>query len=160
VCNKCLKVKSDTQQEELYFRDNRFREYSIKCSNLLMKFQNHLKIYESRKHKKGDYVCWYVGFSDIPNEKICFILRFEIRNKDIYIYFQSSGNVPKEALQHGEKADPHTGWLLVKYHKYKEHQLIAMINGYLRNVKRNWLDVEKHCQKRRPCENIKRKIID
>jgi hypothetical protein len=149
-------VKSDTQFEEWYFGNDRYRDYSIKCSDLLTKFEN-LKTYESRKHRKGDYVCWYVSFSDTSDEKICFIIRFEVRHSDICIYFQSSENVPKEALKHGEKADRHTGWLLVKYSNYRENELIVMIEGYLRNVKKNLLDVEKHCQKRRPCQNIKKK---
>ena len=153
MCNECLEIKSDTLFEEWYFENNLYREYAIKCKALLDKMVS-LKPYEARKHKKGKYVCWYVGFKDNHEEKICLILRPEIRKSDICFYFQSPKNVSKDTLKHGEKANS-IGWLPVKYNNYKENELIKMIKGYLKNVKENWEEVEKSCQKRRPCENQK-----
>lgn len=152
MCNDCLKIKSDTPFEEWYFKNDRYRDYAVKCKELLANFGQVLKLYESRKHKTGDYVCWYFGFKDNYEERICLILRPEIQPSDISFQFQSAENVPKDTLRHGEKEKSHTNWLHVMYSGYEENELIKMIAGYLENIKKNWLDVEKHCQKRRPCE--------
>jgi len=155
----CRKIEPNTPFSDYYYfedGDEQYRENAVRCKNLLDKL-NELQIYESRKHT-WNYVCWYVSFKSLYEKKICLILRFEIRKTNICIYFQSSKYVSKEKLVHGEKVDPHTNWLPVYYNNYDELQLREMIDEYLRKIKRNWEEIEEHCQKRHPCENCKKQV--
>lgn len=139
--------------EYYYFEDERYRKYAIECKNLLDRF-NELGIYESRKHK-GNYVCWYVSFKNVYEEKICFILHFSILKSKFRIFFRFHTYAPKDKLKRytWELTDK---WISIPNNDYNEEQLKEIISDYLKEVKENWEEVEKHCQKRLPCKNQKK----
>lgn len=127
-----------------YFEDKRYSKYAIECKNLLNKLSE-LGIYETRKHK-GNYVCWYVGFKDVHEEKICFILHFNILKSKFRIVFRFHNYAPKHKLKSytWELADK---WISIPHDDYSEEELIEIIDDYLRAVKENWGKIEKSVKK-------------
>jgi hypothetical protein len=154
MSNECLKVTSATPLQDWYFQIEHYREYAIKCKQFLDKIPE-LIIYESRVHTKRNHVCWYYGLRDERGEKVCIILRPEIRKDDICFQFQSAKNVPQDLLKCGEKENT-TGWLNILYTNYREVELKDITEGYLQKVRDNWNEAQKHCKKRRPCTYCKK----
>lgn len=153
--NKCYELKSNTPFVQWYFGLKQYRKYAVICKTLIDKIGG-LKPVESRIHSTGDYVCWYFCLNDDYEERVCIILRPEIREDDICFQFQSANDVPKELLKCGEKAKPHTKWLHLLYSNYGEAELQEIITKYLSNIRKNWAVVEKNCKRRRPCQYQRR----
>jgi hypothetical protein len=83
----CLKVESATPFEKWYFNDEKYRESAEKCKSLIDKLGD-VRVYEIRPYEKHGLVCWFATFKDIAEDKLCYVLHFDIRRSDIYIYFR------------------------------------------------------------------------
>ena len=96
-------------------------------------------------------MCWFVSFKDNAEEKKCFVLHFDVRRSDIYVYFRFVDYVPKI-----EKFS----WLnrnksiYIHYKDYAESQVIHFIREYLANIQNDFETDQLNCKKRIPCKGI------
>ena len=130
------------------------REYAIKCENLLNNFDD-LRAYEARCHDKQPYryTCYYVSFKHVREEKICFILHFEVQKSDIRICFRVHEYTPKDKLIRPAWEIPERWGITVKYSNY-EHNLKRLeeaIDIYLKEIKIPFDNDKLRCRKRYPC---------
>jgi hypothetical protein len=166
---ECREIKNPNIPEfkRCFYFEDAGKNHAELCFKLIKRVnektdkKTQIGLYETRYHAEAkryeDYdCCWYTGF--ISNEeKIPFILRFEIAKSDIRILFRFPKKVPEGIFEHNEKIDTN-GWKRVSYNHCEKNKLIEGINGYLENVYRDWSNLEKHCQKRKPCEHSRGKI--
>jgi len=150
MTNICWKISPRKLPTE-YICESKHREYAIKCANLLGNFES-LRVFEARCHgeKPYPYTCWYVSFKHIREEKICFILHFDIRHSDIYIYFRFLDYAPREVLTKGVWGI-RDKWKYLHYRDYEEDEskLVEMIRDYLERIEPDYDKLE--CRKRHPC---------
>jgi len=151
MTNICCKIDPQKPLTE-YICEPNHREYAIKCANLLTNFKKKLRAYEARCHGKKpyQYTCWYVSFKHIREEKIAFILHFEIRRSDIYICFRFLDYAPQDVLTRGKWwIRDKSRYLHFKDYEGNESRLIEMIKEYLKRIKPHYDKLE--CRKRSPC---------
>ena len=151
MANTCWRIEPKKALAE-YICEHHHHEYAVKCAHLLSNFDN-LRVYEARCHgeKPYPYTCWYVGFKHILEEKVCFILHFEIRRSNIYVYFRFLDYVTQDVLTNGAWGI-RGRWKYLHFRKYErdESRLVKIIKEYLERIEPHYDKLD--CRKRSPCD--------
>lgn len=152
MSDECLEIKPNTPFTEYYFDHEQFHAYAEKCKNLIDRFSV-LEIYETRRHNKGKYACWYISFKGIRPERICFILQFEIRKSNATIGFRCADFAPKDRFKKTPSIINRGTSLDILYNHYTENELAEIIAEYLKQIEPSFKAGNLSCQKRHPCED-------
>lgn len=151
MSNECLEIKPNTPFTKYFFEDEQFYAYAERCKKLIDGFSG-LEIYETRRHNKDKYVCWYVSFKGIRPERICFILQFEIRKSNATIGFRCADFAPRDRFKKTPSTVNRGMSLGILYNHYTENELAEIIAEYLRRIEPSFKADNLNCQKRHPCE--------
>lgn len=145
MVTQCKKPDCSKPLHECIFDSNHL-EYAIKCENLLKNFCD-IEVYEARCHgdKPYPYTCWYASFKGILDEKVCFILHFDVRSSDIWIYFRFFDYVPKEMITDWAWAIRNKS-IYIHYNNYTEKELVEIVNSYLEHIRPDYRTL--NCRKR------------
>lgn len=150
MANICWKIDPKKSLTE-YLCDHDHRKYATKCANLLSNFDN-LRAYEARCHgeEPHPYTCWYVSFEHTREEKICFILHFDVRRSNIYVYFRFLDYVPRDVLTKGVWGI-RGKWKYLHFKEYEtnERRLVEIIREYLKRIEPHYDKLK--CKRRSPC---------
>ena len=139
MSEKCCCVVDPKKPLTEYIGNLEHFGYATKCSELLDRFDN-LRVYEARCHRKKPkksypYTCWYVSFKHIREEKICFILHFQIQPSNIHICFRFIDYAPQEVKTRGKLCiRDKSKYLHFKNYENDEGRLIDLIKEYLKRI--------------------------
>lgn len=135
VCKKPESNKPLTN----YTCNPRHNEYSIKCENLLNKFEDELKVWEIRCHGKEPYpyTCWYVSFKHTSQEELRIILNFAIRQSNIDIEFRFLDYVPKDILTEWAWRI-RDKWVYIRFNSYTVNRLEEIVKVYLESIRNDF----------------------
>jgi hypothetical protein len=144
----CQKIDSKTPFNLWYFSDERYRENAETCKTLIDKIKG-IQVYESHLEEAG-FVCWFAAFNDILEEKIAYVLHFDVRKEDIYIYFRYVEYVQLEKLRK-------YNWFIrdkkiyIHYKDYDENEIIQLVSNYVKRIETPFKTGKVKCKKRLPC---------